>query len=176
MELILAALMLTASSISAGGIEPVPSALSTYIADHLTEWEIVDKRLAAQAVLQYVASKWPAQQSPFICSADFNGDSLPDIAALLRNKTNGALRLVAFHAGGPQKYNHFIAEELPGLKVQPGRAIDLYVVCEKPGEKRQVEGLPVFVKNFSFSFVYHEKASTLYYFDTGTYKRLHTSD
>ena len=108
---------------------------------------------------------------PFVCSGDFNGDGLQDFALVLRDSITASLKLIVFHQAGEKGYSHFMVAELP--EVEPDEQTESYIVCEKPGERKGVDGPSIHVQHDNISVFYG--ASAVFYFKHGVYHRLITS-
>jgi len=154
--------------------EIIPKSLSLYLRRYLPDLEILPK----EDFVAYTAGARPDQPSPFICSGEFNGDGRKDFALLLKHKVNQTLKLLAFHQKKKQTYTHFVVEDLWGIKVEEGKKVHLFIECEKPGKKQDIEGGPVInLKTNSISLgAYGEAGSGLYYFGNNQYKWILTGD
>ena len=154
----------------------IPKSLSLYLRDHFPNLSILPKDRAEKDLLKYFASERIKQPSPFICPGDFNGDGLRDFVLLLRDKTDGRIKLVAFHQKPKQNYVHFVLDEIGSFGPHP---IDVYLVCEKPGKKMALDGSIFEIKHDGFTEAIFDKASSsLFYFDiqNNQYKEVVTED
>jgi hypothetical protein len=157
------------------GTISIPSSLSLFLRDHFPNLEILSKEYALQEIIDFFESEKIKQPSPLACLGDFNGDKLQDFALLMRDKTKEISALVAFHKTRQQTYVHYVLEQ--GGEIKSGQKIGEYLICEKPGMKRDYEGVPFKVlMNNNITVGIWEKASILYYFENNQYKSVVTSD
>ncbi len=110
-----------------------------------------------------------------MCSGDFNGDGLQDVALLLKDETRKGFTLLVLHRTGKNSFRHVVVEELVD-STEPGQKISLYLLCEKPGMRRQVEGAVLRTTYDSITLGYYGKASSLYYWGKTSYMQVVVSD
>lgn len=156
--------------------EGLPESLMVYIREKLPDRVLLERDRAIAPVVQFLASRPIKQPSPFVCSGDFDGNGLTDLALLLRSSATGTLALVAFHQVARGVYAHITVADLPGISVRSADKIGLFVTCERPGKKRGVEGAVVYLKWAGVTLETWEKAAELFYFENGSYKSLVIGD
>lgn len=120
------------------------------------------------------------QPSPFICNGDFAGDRLEDTAVVMKDRTTGELRVMAFHQvnvtvnpGGFTKRDYRAYEVVKaGPVAQSGKLDELTIACNGPGSFESLDSsITITLKNYSIEFGFTE-----YYFDGGRYQSLVIGD
>lgn len=120
------------------------------------------------------------QPSPFICSGDFEGGHVEDTAIVMKDRTTGELRVMAFHQvnvtvnpGGFTKRDYRAYEVVKaGPVAENGKLDELTIACNGPGSFESLDGsITVTLKNYSIEFGFTE-----YYFDGGRYQSLVIGD
>jgi len=154
----------------------VCACLAALLRERFSDLELLGPANATEDVKVFLRSQRVRQNSPFACEGDFDGDGLQDTALLLRDKTTGTLKLMAFHQGRSGGYTAHLLEDLKGVRVGAGQAISVFIVCMTPSVFKQVEGGSVRVTHDSVSLESDGKGSALYYWDKGTYRVIPTSD
>jgi hypothetical protein len=102
---------LACDSSSADQPASLPATLANCIRVNFPVLNLLNREQALPEILSFVASKKPKQLSPFVCSADFDGDGKLDFALLMREQEKGSLKLMAFHNRGTS-YQHFLVEDM----------------------------------------------------------------
>lgn len=120
------------------------------------------------------------QPSPFICNGDFDGGGLEDTAVVMKDRSTGELRVMAFHQvnvtvnpGGFTKRDYHGYEVVKaGPVAQAGKLDELMIACNGPGSFESLDGsITLTLKNHSIEFGFTE-----YYFDGGQYQSLVIGD
>ena len=158
------------------GHPSLPGRLAALLRERFSDLELLGPANATEDIKVFLRSRRVRQSSPFACEGDFDGDGLQDTALLVRDKTTGTLKLMAFHQGRSGGYTAHLLEDLKGVRVGAGQAISDFIVCMTPSVFKQVEGGSVRVTHDSVSLESDGKGSALYYWDKGTYRGIPTSD
>ncbi|HEV2551658.1 MAG TPA: hypothetical protein VGU20_30390 [Stellaceae bacterium] len=89
-----------------------------------------------------------AVAAPFVCHGDFTGDGIEDTAAIMRDRNNDELVLMAFHQihvfvnPGPIEtsgYSSYTLHKIGPLR-EPRRLDDVALTCREPGSFQSVDG------------------------------------
>lgn len=155
--------------------EDVPKSVSSYVHEQLPGLSILKKESTSSDVVRYLTMKKVKQSSPFMCSGDFNGDGLKDVALLLKDEARKGFTLLVLHRTDKHSFRHVVVEELADI-TEPDQKIHLYLLCEKPGMRRQVEGAVLRTTNDSITLGYYGKASSLYYWGKTSYMKVVIGD
>jgi len=123
---------------------------------------VLDKAGATDEVLAALRPEG-RESAPFVCAGDFNGDGVPDVAAIVRDRRTHKLSLMAFHGTRGGDYQAVIVADLSQILLEPGKKIDQYLVCEKPGIFREPNGSERSVTTNSIVRAFEGKAAILYY-------------
>ena len=172
----LAMTMAAPAGARSSGHPSLPGRLAALLRERFSDLELLGPANATEDVQVFLRSRRVRQSSPFACEGDFDGDGLQDTALLLRDKTTGTLKLMAFHQGRSGGYTAHLLEDLKGVQVGADQAISVFIVCMTPSVFKQVEGGSVRVTHDSVSLESDGKGSALYYWDKGTYRGIPTSD
>jgi hypothetical protein len=140
--------------------------LSHYIRATLPDWAPLGQTDSAMT-----------EAKDFICSGDFDGNGLKDTAAVLKQRSTGVYRVMAFHqvtvTTNPGNFTHAgydayqVAEALPDAS-----PYELTIACHGPGTFESVDGdMTLTLRNDSIEY-----ADSEYYFSNGQYRSLIIGD
>lgn len=148
--------------------------LSHYIRTTLPTWAPLSGA-AAPASAGRAAKR--GQASPFICRGDFDGNGLQDTAAMMKERSTGELRLMAFHQvtvivnpGSIKQRGYQVYDVMTPPAGAPPETLE--IACKRPGRFTSAEGdVELKLKNDSL-----EASLVEYYFSDGAYRSLVIGD
>lgn len=159
--------------------EGLDKRLSHYIRAKLPSLTPLSREDATADNLRFANAEL-GQPSPFICAGDFAGDGLEDTAVVMKDRSTGELRVMAFHQvnvtvnpGGFTKRDYHAYEVAKaGPVVQGGKLDELMIACNGPGSFESLDGsITLTLKHHSIEFGFTE-----YYFDGEKYQSLVIGD
>lgn len=168
--------LLLAMCAPAAAAEAIPPALLAHMRAEFPDLEVLDRRHAPPEILDFLPSREIGQSSPFACAGDLDGDGLRDVAVLLRDRRTRTLKLVAFHQTRERGYRAVVLADLQGIRLEADEKTNKYLVCERPGRKRDAGGGIIRVKHDAVTLATREKACQLCYFDKGQSRSAITCD
>ncbi len=160
-------------AISHEGI-PLPSDFLKHLSQRNPPYEIIPPTFLRPEIREM-------QNSPTYMTGDFNGDLRSDIAALVKETSSGALRLVVFLRNSQGFQEHQLYSF--GTIDEPIDRLRIYIKREEPGVIQSFpdDTIPVEKRVAKLSYqsvhlVFVEKSSTLYYWEHGEFHQLITGD
>lgn len=146
---------------------------------HFPGFRVTDFGDFSPDITSALTEREPKLFVPFACVGDFDGDGLPDVALLLKDRRRYWL-LVAFHQTYQGTFRPYRVEPWQSYRDQlidtPGK---FYFFIEAlPLKKYAADALPLRHNDprDGIHMVWAESASRLFYFRKGRYRYLQTSD